>query len=648
MVRRWSRPLRSAFALCVLLLVPAIGRAQTVVFSQLDFDLDGIVTLESDWGVADLTFVGSASMLYFNLTVNGSWQVQNLPVLSTGGTGVPQTLRFWFDLGNPVGTDVAMISHAFALTPAPLVSAPSGGVPASVGNDQVIVHNGGVDPSFSTTPAAAGASIGGPVAGIALHKHDNFPNQEAGLQECAPTAVSNSLQFLNTKHGLGMAAADITIAKMKTATKWGSKTVASAAGPGVDRVISPYPAGWPDPGVLSGVWIFPDPNGAAGQQNAWWQDKKAYMGANNLPITTRQILPADIGKLIREIDRGQDIEAEIGGHTVAVTGIADLGGGRYAVTVAHDTKQGVAGGTVEETAVWDSTTSTWEGALKNYGLNYFVVECPDNLPDDQARGLPGNGAGAGSHATFGSADLPALPAGFFDPGSDPFTGEVALVGANEPAASAAIRRYGDPILPSEPPPAIGTIDVEIVSLHLVSIQPLVVSSNGGSSFEQWTLDLTLSVPRSYDIPPLGSMWVTKTHANGGTFDAEFYVQPVFTFTRVNPPYDVRVLDTGGMLPSLHLSEVVVPWVHDADPSLHLPASPTEFRPGVEEVVPGTPSSQQLVPMWAESDSSGLVLELLLAGAVPAPSLSGSGRLAIALLLVVGGVAALRLRRPRCN
>ena len=38
------------------------------------------------------------------------------------------------------------------------------------------------------------------------------------------------------------------------------------------------------------------------------------------------------------------------------------------------------------------------------------------------------------------------------------------------------------------------------------------------------------------------MTVTKTHENGGVFDAEFFVKPVFTFTRATDPTDIRVLD----------------------------------------------------------------------------------------------------------
>ena len=251
-----------------------------LTFSQIDFYLDGMSTLNSDWGSVELMFEGSDDILYFNLVVDGNWQIQNVPVLSLKGTGNIQSQRFSFDLGNNVGEDVTAINYAFNLTTYTLASAPSGSTPATVGDDQIVLFSGGVDVSLPAAPAPAVPLIGGQAIINEQHKNENFPNQECGHNECAPTAVSNSLQFLNDKHNLGMNPADIDIGTMKGATNWGTKTVASAPGPGVDRVIAPYPPGWPDPRTIEGCWIFPDATAAAGHKNAWWQNKDAYMGIN--------------------------------------------------------------------------------------------------------------------------------------------------------------------------------------------------------------------------------------------------------------------------------------------------------------------------------------------------------------------------------
>jgi len=112
-----------------------------------------------------------------------------------------------------------------------------------------------------------------------------------------------------------------------------------------------------------------------------------------LPITTKMVLPTDIDTIAKEIDAHQDVEVELNGHTAAVVGIADLGGGKYSVTISHDTKQGPPAAEHDletETGVWDSTKATWSGALAGYGLNYFVVECP-----------PAPNKGGGAREQFG-------------------------------------------------------------------------------------------------------------------------------------------------------------------------------------------------------------------------------------------------------
>ena len=103
-------------------------------------------------------------------------------------------------------------------------------------------------------------------------------------------------------------------------------------------------------------------------------------------ITTKRILAADIGQVIAEIDACEDIEAEIGGHTVTVVGMANLGGGRYSVTIQHDSSQSNVGGLVTETGIWDTNTGSWSGALAGWGLNYFVVESP--APSGEIPGYP--------------------------------------------------------------------------------------------------------------------------------------------------------------------------------------------------------------------------------------------------------------------
>jgi hypothetical protein len=339
-------------ALCLLFTLAKPVLATEVDFFQVDFNLDGVYTPDSDWGVVELSFTGSDSILYLNLNANGSWQIQNIPVLTVDSLGKDQSQHFHFDLGNSVGNNVDSLTYGYTLTTYTLGGPPTGGLGATVENYTVALYTGTKPGQVGPVPPAAAPLVGGAVADPVQHKHTNFPNQQCGPYECAPTAVSNSLQFLNRVHNLGMDASDITIAEMKDATNC----------------------------EADGCWIDHDDSRPEGQRNAWWEDKAEHMRENGLPISTRKVDAANIGDIADALDRGEDVEAELDGHTVCIIGITDLGGGKYSVTIAHDDDQDDGTkATVVETGTWDSNTGTWGGALAGYGLNYFIIESPREI-----------------------------------------------------------------------------------------------------------------------------------------------------------------------------------------------------------------------------------------------------------------------------
>jgi len=305
-----------------------------LTFNQQNFDLGGVVTTDSDWGSVDLTFTGDPEILYFNLAVNGTWQVENIPVVSNQGVGVPQTMTYSFDLGVPPGTDVTNIQYDYSLTPTVQAAMPGGSLPASVTDRWIVIDSGIQLQPIPPVPAATPLGGGGtPVA----HTHGTkFPNQDCGVNECVPAAVSNSLKFLNDKHNLGLTDAQTSIATMRGATGCG-------------------------------------PNGAPVN---WYDYKDAYMQANGYPVTTTVVNVSDIGD---EIDKGQDVELTGDWHCAAVVGTTDLGGGKSSIDVAHDTKQGQAGGTKTETVTYDSTTGKLSGSpgfFDGSGVTSVVSECP--------------------------------------------------------------------------------------------------------------------------------------------------------------------------------------------------------------------------------------------------------------------------------
>ncbi|MGH2712069.1 MAG: DUF7450 family protein [Actinomycetota bacterium] len=153
-----------------------------------------------------------------------------------------------------------------------------------------------------------------------------------------------------------------------------------------------------------------------------------------------------------------------------------------------------------------------------------------------------------------------VPPGFFGPGSDPFNGDVrftgypinSFMGHDTGDASTVVQR---PEAANVSPGTSDTVPIEIVALNLGSIEPITVTYNGGQNPEDWNVMVGLS-PTG---PSQGDMTVTQDDANGGTFDAEIQVMPLFTFLRLSDG-STRTLD-GAMLPpgGFRLQAGSVPW-----------------------------------------------------------------------------------------
>ncbi len=189
-----------------------------------------------------------------------------------------------------------------------------------------------------------------------------------------------------------------------------------------------------------------------------------------------------------------------------------------------------------------------------------------------------------------------IPADFFAPGSLPFSGVIHFSGAAL-GADTIVERLADMVFPAIiVEPVEVTVPIELVQLNLVSCQPIIVNTFQGPTFWNVVVDL------SEVLAPPGQMTVRKTHANGGTFSSTFFVQPVFTFTNVQNPNDVRVLDTGKipLPPDILIVEGPMPWVHDLDPNLPIHLCTTDFHPGIADPDQG---DQCCVPVCHSGESA---------------------------------------------
>ena len=83
-----------------------------------------------------------------------------------------------------------------------------------------------------------------------------------------------------------------------------------------------------------------------------------------------------------------------------------------------------------------------------------------------------------------------------------------------------------------PTQASGTVPIEVVVLSLVSVEPITVGDS------QWDVFCGLSP----EDPSTGSLTMTRTGPNGGTYTSTCYVWPRFVFTRTDDPQVTRTLD----------------------------------------------------------------------------------------------------------
>jgi len=316
----------------------SMAHSSTLRFSQLNVSVSGQVHPNTAWGALDFEFDVIEEIRYVNLAVNGVWRIQNVPLLRLdlpgAGTGSVPTIRVNFDLGVPAGTVVPALSYAFVLAPTPLSQMPQGTTAALVTSANYVLSTCFAQSPILFNPPSP-TMIGGQQAAVAIQRK-NFPNQEAGVNECVPVAASNSLQWMDRRHRLGLNAADISIAAMKTATGWTSA-------------------------------------GTAGQ---WWIKKNDYLAAKGIPITTANV-SRSIDALVDAMKRGCDVELVIGNHAVAVTGVTRLANGNYTVVVTNDTDQGNPDGRVSELLTFNTATKTFQGAPWNNGLGMgqLIVEC---------------------------------------------------------------------------------------------------------------------------------------------------------------------------------------------------------------------------------------------------------------------------------
>jgi hypothetical protein len=239
--------------------------------------------------------------------------------------------------------------------------------------------------------------------------------------------------------------------------------------------------------------------------------------------------------------------------------------------------------------------------------------------------------------TFGGdSTFPALPADFFDPGSEPFDGKVLLT--NVPGSGTAMPtfRMSGAVFPG--PQAGGTEDINIgigelqeATLQLVSTEPILVTYSGGAT-EEWVVRVNLN-PQETGDSALRVSHDGPGEPDGGTIlpvDSFFDVFAELTFTNTPAGGGPRhrffsIVDRTNLS---NLSK----WAHQNDNIAG--GADREFIPGAD---PGNPLAP-LETLFFEG--GGISLPLRVADVqVPEPS-----TLLLAIVGLVGLVLARRQRR----
>lgn len=327
-----------------------------------------------------------------------------------------------------------------------------------------------------------------------------------------------------------------------------------------------------------------------------------------------------------------------------------------------------------------SNNPTEHNIVMTYFENQSLIAGQGVLP-------PQGGGGAGIEPGFdlwvtpedgntsielGCPDIPPIPADFFGPGSDPFTGTVDLIG--EPLTTipdnvlgptdTIIERKEFALLPECP--SVATVDIEIVALSLVSVNPIIVTFNGGQDPQNWDVKVCLSSQPQQT----GSMTISQNCTEGGTFDALLPVLPLLIFTQLDPPYNQLGLDFGleGIDP-IPLITVDEHWLYSdpefdvitspggvlADncgdaPSIPVGQSGVDFFPGLQADPCNNcidPPTDYFMPITSLADPGCATLEIQPPQSVieSIPTLSEWGMLIMGLLLLaIGTVTVVRKRK----
>lgn len=319
---------------------PGAARA---AFFQLDVWFDGVPSERSDWGAVQVRYRAARHVQYFNLAIAGRWILRNAPLFPAKEPGPIETF-FYFGLGVMPGVVVGGLSAAASIASEPAETPPRMYLPVPVLPREESYWTNFQDEPYEPLESPPDTYPGGPFGQVVFCRKD-YPNQPCGRNECAPTAVSNSMQWLNKEYGLRIDPAKLTIDYWKEAL------------------------GWTVDGVKHGAWAI--------AKKKFVDDK-----ANGLPIDSETETAGHGKRVLAEFKRGQAVEVDIGPHTSAVICMEVDANGNFHLMCASDPKQ--KGPNHPENPTTQQVVISPNGEVisgppqwaRGQVVNNFVIQCP--------------------------------------------------------------------------------------------------------------------------------------------------------------------------------------------------------------------------------------------------------------------------------
>lgn len=234
----------------------------------------------------------------------------------------------------------------------------------------------------------------------------------------------------------------------------------------------------------------------------------------------------------------------------------------------------------------------------------------------------------GSGISFGgSSAFDELPADFFGPGSEPFSGDVTLKG-KKILQNLVVERSAGAIF--DPPSAPQDIPSEVLELSLASVEPIVVTYSDGLT-EEW--DMTVDMEKDNK----SSCWIRVAQESAGEPEGGT-ILPEGTYFDIFAAITLSHTPAGGstryrffaIVDRTNLSTSDATWAHRHD-SIAGGAN-RDFIPGAD---PDDPSAPLQVLFF---EGGGLDLSLRVIDVVPEPS--------SLVLLALGALGWMRIRPIR--